>query len=272
MGSRRRVYGGAIQIVRARWRVVASAVCPARHIGRGVALLSVTLTVLLGACGPHVVLPAIPVTLAQQSDSSGIALARALAPTLHVQRDEPFTLERVVAVIHPTRPIIAYHVLWSHDVNGQWVPWAKASDAEEVWVGYDPRTLLPTDLWTYWHGDILHTAWAGKGRPAVAVQWGKHGSLPYGVIESDLPRSRTLNFFYAAEFVLLPDIWLGKASHGGPWGFFHSYSRYRDFSVEIPLGTRLDAVVTTDDPRAALLAVFGARHADKQAWPTEPLH
>jgi hypothetical protein len=219
------------------------------------------------ACGPHVVLSPVPARLPDQADSAGVALARSLAPTLHVQRDEPFALERVVAVIHPTRPIIAYHLLWSHDVNGQWLPWAKASDAEEVWVGYDPRTLLPTDLWTYWHGDILHTPWSGKGAPAVAVQWGKHGNLPYGVIESDLPRSRTLNLFYAAEFVLLPDIWLGKASHGGPWGFFHSYRRYRDFSQVTPLESRLDAVVTTDDPRAVLGIVFGARHADKMAWP-----
>ncbi len=232
-----------------------------------VAALIIASATLVTACGPHVVLPAIPESLANQSDSAGVALARSLAPTLHLQRDEPFTLERVVAVVNPTRPIIAYHLLWSHDINGQWVPWAKASDAEEVWVGYDPRTLLPTDLWTYWHGDILHTSWSGKGDPAVAVQWGKHGDLPYGVIESDLPRSRTLNLFYAAEFVLLPDIWLGKASHGGPWGFFHSYSRYRDFTRVVPLQSRLDAVVTTNDPRPVLRALFGARHADKQPWP-----
>jgi hypothetical protein len=225
--------------------------------------------VLVTACGPHVVLPAIPAALADQSDSAGVALASALAPTLHVQRDEPFTLERVVAVVNPTRAIVAYHLLWSHDVNGQWVPWSKASDAEEFWVGYDRTTLLPTEIWTYWHGHILHTPWIGKGAPAISVQWGKHGSLPFGVIESDLPRSRTLNFFYAAEFVLLPDIWLGKLSHGGPWGFFHSYSRYRDFSRVVPLQSRLDAIVTTDDPRPVLRTVFGERHADKQAWPHE---
>jgi hypothetical protein len=184
-----------------------------------------------------------------------------------VQRDEPFRLERVVAVINPTRPIIAYHLLWSHDVNGQWLPWTKASDAEEVWVGYDPHTLRPTELWTYWHGDILHTPWVDRGEPAVSVQWGKHGTLPYGVIESDLPRSRTLNLFYAAEFALLPDILLGKISHGGPWGFFHSYARYRDFSRVVSLHLRLDAIVITDDPAPVLSAVFGARHADKVAWP-----
>lgn len=223
--------------------------------------------VLVTGCGPHVALTAIPEALPNQSDPAGIALARSLAPTLHVQRDEPFKLERVVAVINPVRPVVAYHLLWSHDVNGQWLPWTKASDAEEVWVGYDRRTMQPTDLWTYWHGDVLHTPWSAKGDPAVSVQWGKHGDLPYDVIESDLPRSRSLNLFYAAEFVLLPDIWLGKISHGGPWGFFHSYARYRDFSTLIPLRSRLDAVVTTDEPRSVLRILFGERHADKRAWP-----
>ena len=227
----------------------------------------ITSMILTITCGPHVTLPAVPAHLNHQADSAGVALATALAPVLHVQRDEPFTLERVVAVLSPTRRIIAYHLLWSHDVNGQWVPWSKASDAEEVWVGYDPRTLLPTDLWTYWHGDILHTPWSGKGAPEISVQWGKHGSLPYNVIQSDLPRSRTLNLFYAGEFLLLPDIWLGKASHGGPWGFFHSYARYRDFSHIVPLKSRLDAIVTTDSPESILLLIFGAHHADKRAWP-----
>jgi hypothetical protein len=229
-------------------------------------IASMTLTI---ACGPHITLPPVPMRVAGQSDSAGVALAIALAPVLHIQRDEPFTLERVVAVLHPTRPIIAYHLLWSHDINGQWVPWSKASDAEEVWVGYDRATHAPTDLWTYWHGDILHTPWLGKGVPAISVQWGKHGSLPYNVIESDLPRFRTLNLFYAAEFLLLPDIWLGKASHGGSWGFFHSYARYRDFSRIVPLRSRLDATVTTDDPRSVLRQIFGPHHADKQAWPKE---
>lgn len=228
-------------------------------------LLMVSL--LSASCGPHVVLPPVPASLPNAADSIDALLARALAPVLHVQRDEPFDLVRVVAVLHPTRPIIAYHLLWSHDINGQWVPWAKASDAEVVWVGYDSATKLPTDMWTYWHGSILHADWRGKGRPQVAVQWGKHGDLPFGVVESDLPRSRKLNSFYAAEFLLLPDIALGKLSHGGPFGFFHSYRRYRDFSRIVPLENRIDAVVRSEDPHPALLAVFGPRHADKQHWP-----
>jgi hypothetical protein len=189
---------------------------------------------------------------------------------LYVQRDEPFPLLRVVAVLNRDRPIIAYHLLWSHDVNGQWMPWTKPSDEEVVWVGYDEETGLPTKLWTYWHGTILSTEWRGKGQPAIDVQWGKHGSLPHRVIESDLPGTKSLNAFYLGEYFLLPDIWLSKIAHGGPWGFFHSYARYRDFSRVVPLGSRLDAVVRTNDARPALHALFGMIYSNKRWWPDDP--
>lgn len=232
--------------------------------------LALFLTIAVAACGQHLALPPVPASLPDAADSADVALARDLAPTLYVQRDEPFPLERVVAVIDPTRPIIAYHFLWSHDINGQWMPWTKPSDEELVWVGYDSSTRQPTNLWTYWHGTILHTSWRDKGQPAVSVQWGKHGSLPHGVVESDLPAPKKLNDFYAMEYLLLPDIWLGDISHGGPLGFFHGYARYRDFSREMPLGDRLNAVVRASDPRKDLQAVFGRVYSNKQLWPGDP--
>ena len=235
------------------------------------ALGIVAAAVITTACGRHLQLPPVPISPPQLVDSASTLLARRLAPVLYVQRDEPFALLRVVAVVHPEWPIVAYHLLWSHDINGQWMPWTKPSDEEEVWVGYDRETELPTELWTYWHGTILSTPWRGKGQPAVDVQWGKHGSLPHGVIESDLPRMKTLNAFYLGEYILLPDIWLGKLAHGGPWGFFHGYSRYRDFSRVLPLAPRLDAVVRTNDARPVLKAVFGRIYSNKRWWPDELL-
>jgi len=221
----------------------------------------------LTACYRHSGIPPVPAVIPTAAESSAAAHARALAPTLYVQRDEPFPLERVVAVVHPDRPVIAYIFDWKWDINFQWVPWAKSSDEEEAWVGYDPVTHEPTDLWTYWHGTILHTDWRGKGQPAVNVQWGKHGSMPHGVVESDLPHPKTLNTLYAMEFPLLPDIWMGKLIHGGPWGFFHGYGRYRDFSNVMPLTGRLDAVLCGEDPRPALQAILGTRYSNKTEWP-----
>jgi hypothetical protein len=121
-------------------------------------------------------------------------LAHRLAPLLYIQRDEWFPLVRAVAVVHPTRAIIGYHLLWKDDVHGAWIPFTVPTDEEIVWVGYD-SSGAPTDIWTYWHGKVLHADWRGHGTPAVDVQWGKHGLMPRGIIESDLPRFQTLNAF-----------------------------------------------------------------------------
>ncbi len=171
-----------------------------------------------------------------------------------------------MAVVHPTRPIIAYHLLWRDDVHGSWIPFTVPTDEEVVWVGHD-SSGAPTDLWTFWHGKILHADWRDRGTPAVNVQWGKHGSLPRGIVESDLPRFRTLNAFYFYHLIGLPDILLGKLTRPGPSGFFHSYGRYRDFSKSFRLGDSLDVVVRATDARDALAAVFGKPYSGKVQWP-----
>jgi hypothetical protein len=228
----------------------------------GIGLL---LTVLTG-CGPKAHIPLRPVDLPGllPPSDSGAVLARSLAPVLYLQRDETFPLARSVAVVHPQKRIIAYHLLWRDDVNGSWIPLTVPTDQEVVWVGYD-STKAPTEVWTYWHGTILHTAWP-RSQVAINVQWGKHGSLPRGIDEKNLPAFRTLNFFYASTVFLLPDILLGDITRKGPLGFFHSYKRYRDFSRPILLSERLDAVVLTTDPDRALRAFFG-KYSHKPAWP-----
>lgn len=187
---------------------------------------------------------------------------------MYLQRDEWFRLERVVAVVHPTRPIIAYHLLWRDDVNGSWIPFTVPTDQEIVWVGRDTTTPepVPRDLWTYWHGTLLHADWRGRGMAAIDVQWGKHGSLPRGTIESDLPRARTLNAFYALTWALVPDALLGRTMRRGPVCFCKGYDRYRDFSRPLVLADRIDVVVRTADPDVALRGVFG-QYSRKPAWP-----
>ena len=222
------------------------------------------------ACGPHAHIPLRPAVVLAALDSADHAakLARTLAPVLYLQRDEWFPLSRAVAVVHPTRPIIAYHLLWQDDVHGAWIPFTVPTDEELVWVGYDPSGA-PTDLWTFWHGSVLHADWSERGTPAIDVQWGKHGSLPHGIVESDLPRFQTLNAFYVYHLIGVPDILLGRLNRPGPSGFFHSYARYRDFSRVLILGDSLDAVVRTEDPTAALTVVFGERYSRKTPWPPD---
>jgi hypothetical protein len=223
---------------------------------------------MLCACGPRAHLPPRPLTVAgalSESDSSA-RLAHRLAPLLYLQRDEWFPLERAVAVVHPSRPIIGYHLLWRDDAHGAWIPFTVPTDEEIVWIGYD-SSGAPTDLWTYWHGKILHADWRQRGTPAVDVQWGKHGLLPHGTIESDLPRLQTLNAFYAFHQLGVIDILLGRVTRPGPSGFFHSYRRYRDFTREMRLGDVLDVVVLSAEPAATLAAVFGMPYSEKPSWP-----
>ena len=223
---------------------------------------------LVAACGPRAHIPPRPAILSGSlgPTDSGALLAHALAPLLYVQRDEWFPLERVVAVIHPNRNVIAYHLLWRDDVNGSWIPFTVPTDEEIIWVGYD-STRAPTDLWTYWHGLILHADWRDRGQTAVDVQWGKHGSLPHRVNESDLPGFKKLNSFYAFTWLGLPDIWLGRLTRRGPVCFCHGYGRYRDFSRPLRLVDQIDVVVRAEDASETLAAVFGKPYSRKTAWP-----
>ena len=228
----------------------------------GIGLLLIVLT----GCGPKAHIPLRPVNLPGllPPSDSGAVLARSLAPVLYLQLDETFPLVRSIAVVHPQKRIIAYHLLWRDDVNGSWIPLTVPTDQEIVWVAYD-STNAPTEVWTYWHGTILHTMWP-RSQVAINVQWGKHGSLPRGIDESDLPPFRTLNFFYASTIFLLPDILLGDITRKGPFGFYHSYRRYRDFSRPMLLAEWLDAIVRTTDPDRVLRAYFG-EYSRKPAWP-----
>lgn len=232
------------------------------HLTSGILLIFSAST----GCGPRAHIPQRPVLVqgALPASDSGAMLARSLAPVLYLQRDERFPLSRVVAILHPTKRIIAYHLLWRDDVNGSWIPFTVATDQEIVWVGYD-ATGAPTAVWTYWHGTILHTPW-DKSQVAINVQWGKHGSLPRGLVESSLPSPKTLNFFFASTRFLVPDTFLGRMVRGGPVLFPHSYKRYRDFSKVITIADRFDAIARTEDPDQVLKAVFG-KYSRKPPWP-----
>jgi hypothetical protein len=234
------------------------------HVG----LLGVAFAAM--GCGPRAEIPTLPqiVPASLAADDSVAVLARFLAPTLYVQKDESFTLERVLAVVHPTRRVIAYHLLWRDDAHGAWIPFTKATDAEIVWVGYDAADI-PVDVWTYWHGTILHTEWGGKGPVGIDVQWGKHGSLPRETHLEDLPRLKSLSTFYVLTWLGIPDFWLGNLSRRGPWCFCHGYDRYATFATAIPLAVRIDVVVRTENPRSALRAVFGTGAANKTPWPLD---
>ncbi len=226
------------------------------------------LALITAGCGPraHIPLTFAPLTGALAPDDRDALLAHTLAPTLYLQRDESFPLVRVVAVVHPARQIIAYYLLWRDDALGAWIPFTVPTDEEVMWVGYD-STGAPTDLWSYWHGTILHADWRGKGQVMADVQWGKHGTMPRGLVLASLPRYQSLGAFYSLMWLAIPDMILGDLSRPGPLCFCHSYSRYRDFSRAVVTADRLDAVIRSANPDPALRAIFGARYSRKPFWP-----
>jgi hypothetical protein len=112
------------------------------------------------------------------------ALVERFAPRVFVTRSEPFKLRDVAAVMHPTEPVIAYHLFWDDDID--YPDDNDPSDHEVVWVRYRPDGTLER-IWTNFHGRILDggtvaltDAAAHDMRPAVFVQWGKHGPMPIG--------------------------------------------------------------------------------------------
>ena len=222
----------------------------------------------LTACGPRAHIPQLPVEPLPGTETNGAdsALVKNLAPVLYLQRDETFPLSRVVAVVHPFEQVIAYHLLWRDDVHGAWLPFTMPTDEELVWVRYD-STGQATHVWTYWHGVILSTDWQGKGRVAIHVQWGKHGSMPRGMVESDLPWELNLPSYFVYSWIGIPDLLLGRLVRKGPSCFCHGYKRYRQFTRVLDTSVRLDVIARTADPAELLGRVFGKPYSKKPAWP-----
>jgi hypothetical protein len=91
--------------------------------------------------------------------------------------------------------------------------------------------------------------------------------MPRNVNESDLPKPRTLNFFYAMTIAGEWDILLGDLTRKGPLCFCHSYRRYRQFTRPINLSERIDAIVRTEEPQSVLTEIFGRKYSNKALWP-----
>jgi hypothetical protein len=112
------------------------------------------------------------------------ALALRHAPRLFVTQEESLLLKASAAVLHPGRPLIAYHLFWEDDIDHP--DDNDPCDHEVVWVAYDTTSGDVTGVHAYYHGRILTSdtavtdANAHGGRPWVGVQWGKHGSLVAG--------------------------------------------------------------------------------------------
>ncbi|MBK5291323.1 MAG: hypothetical protein JJE04_06585 [Acidobacteriia bacterium] len=111
------------------------------------------------------------------------ALILRFTPRVFTTPNDPFALKDAAAVLHPNRRWIAYHFFWEDDID--FPDDNDPCDHELMWVQLDPSGQRVRAYFTYFHGRILEAPAASledaaqhQGRPAIVVQWGKHGSMP----------------------------------------------------------------------------------------------
>jgi hypothetical protein len=108
---------------------------------------------------------------------------RKFAPRLFTTASEPFPLIDFAAIQHPALPWIAYHLFWEDDID--FPDDNDPCDHEVIWVKTDAAGRRLETYITYFHRQLVSAsppaiddANRRGGRPAVLVQWGKHGSMP----------------------------------------------------------------------------------------------
>lgn len=104
-------------------------------------------------------------------------------PRLYATPSEPLPLKAMAVIVHPARPQIAYHLFWEDDID--FPDDQEPCDHEVIWVEHDGCGQV-VSVRAYYHGFIASSALAVEeanqhgGSPRYEVQWGKHGSLPFG--------------------------------------------------------------------------------------------
>ncbi len=190
-------------------------------------------------------------------DQSRHAAMLKLAPVLRLAEGEPFELEQLVALHHPTRNVIAYHLFWDDDLD--FPDDNDPTDHEVVWVEYDGSNLQSRRLFTYFHGRVLATDFT-ENQPAFAIEWGKHGSLPFGSTTDGQPKYVEFlreNWTRLTEHgTRRPDSPLAK---GWPKRFNGDFASYARFPTE------LDFEAASGRVRSDLRDEMGERHDQSQS-------
>ena len=213
--------------------------------------------------------------IAADGDGEPVAadvLAGWFAPELWLNPSEPFELVTVVPVLHPSKPVIAYHMFFEEDalLAGR----GRDLDHEVMWVKYDPVTLKIDDVFTLWHRTVLRTdlctldARARRQHPRICVQWGQHGMLPFGWegLLSARPRLELVFHYEIATYLnRIPRISRIKPTvvFRGSYDDYVTFTRTVDTSAYM---TGVDAIVAEYCERE-LEKIIDRSFLHKKQWP-----
>ena len=181
-----------------------------------------------------------------------------LAPRVFVNAREPFGLRDAAAIIHPTEPIIAYHLFWGDDID--FPDDSEPSDHEVLWVRHDADGQL-TAVATLFHGrvvnmpaEVIARIRKSGSRPRIDAQWGKHGLMPEGwadltidTEEADadtgIPAGRQITLFEYNRLSWLKLSTQGTRSRQHPLAVRHGWpSRFEgDLAAFTSFGREVDA-------------------------------
>jgi hypothetical protein len=156
------------------------------------------------------------------------------APRLHNVPNEFFPLKDIAAIVHPEKPVIAYHLFWEDDLG--FPSDNDPCDHEVVWVEYDAASLQVKQVQAYWHGRIVTTDTAAAeandhdGRPWIGVEWGFHGSVPWEARAKVKVVDEILRDHYRSAHVGLKQRPYDPLARGWPTEFTDDYAAFTSFS------------------------------------------
>ena len=193
-------------------------------------------------------------------------------------RGEYFPLKDIVAIIHPDKPVIAYHLFWDDDID--FPADNEPADHEIVWVEYDPVSKAVVQISTYLHSYIAHgenapaEANAHDGRPWIGVEWGKHGSLPWGAPDGAEGAGKVLMHNWKELHTKGRQRQDHPLARGWPLKFEGDFAAYKNFSVPLDPRPQLQEkklILVSRWPNAAINQYcLRYNFAPKTEWPWLP--
>jgi hypothetical protein len=171
------------------------------------------------------------------------ALVLKFTPRLMLVPHEFFPLKDIAAILHPDKPIIAYHLFWEDDLG--FPSDNDPCDHEVVWVEYDPATQRVTRVFTYWHGKIVSTDSAAAdanshaGRPWIGVEWGFHGSVPWQALGQIQAVDETLRSHWDNAHNQMKSRPRDPLARGWPTEFAGDFAAFTRYSVPFDPRPRL---------------------------------